>query len=255
MNAMYKDIQLDNNSNYQQYAPYDIIAVDESFHKLYDRKNRLFRYDSLNTLPLGLLFNCAEKDTWEDVMNNGDWLKIEESIRERSMVLRHYIHKSIEEEYLKRTNGLLKWNPDLIYEIIVNKHRVTLTSSNYIDYSPRKMIAFASLYSGVPYYEIIDEYGGWFYLDTIKESEIQKVFPNYNEFTFGRDDTFFHMGLGTGMWVDKSIVDPFSKEAERIYSDGVPPLPDGTKKKWPRNLYPVWREVVWGIIGDIRTNR
>ena len=36
MNAMYKDVHLDNNSNYQQYAPYDIIAVDESFHKLYD---------------------------------------------------------------------------------------------------------------------------------------------------------------------------------------------------------------------------
>ena len=252
---MYEVIHLDNNVDYLQYVPYDIIAVDESFHKLYDRKNRMFQYDDHNDLPLELLFNCAEKDTWEDVMNNGDWLKIESSIRNGSIVIRRFIHKSIEEEYLKRTNGLLKWYPEFIYEIIVNKHRVTLTSNNYMDYSPRKMIAFASLYSGVPYYEIIDEYGGWFYLDTIMESEVQKVFPNYNEFTFGRDDTFFHMGLGTGMWVDKSIVEPFSKEAERIYSDGMPPLPDGTKKRWPRNLYPVWREVVWGIINDLGTNR
>ena len=137
----------------------------------------------------------------------------------------------------------------------MDKHRVTLTSNNYMDYSPRKMIAFASLYSGGPDYEIIDEYGGWFYLDTIRKSEVQKVFPNYNEFTFGRDDTCFNMGLGTGMWVDKSIVEPFSKEAERIYSDGMPSLPDGTKKRWPINLYPVWREVVWGIINDLGTNR
>ncbi len=144
MNAMYKDIQLDNNSNYQQYAPYDIIAVDESFHKLYDRKNRLFQYDDHNDLPLELLFNCAKKGTWEEAMNNGDWLKIETSIRNGSIVIRRFIHKSKEEEYLERTNGLLKWNPDFIYEIIVDKHRVTLTSNNYMDYSPRKMIAFAS---------------------------------------------------------------------------------------------------------------
>ena len=250
---MYKDIQLDNSSNYQQYAPYDIIAVDESFHKLYDRKNRLFRYDDLNTLPLELLFNCAEKDTLEDAMNNGDWLKIETSIRNGSIVIRRFIHKLIEEEYLERTNGLLKWNPDFIYEIIVDKHRVTLTSNNYMDYSPRKMIAFASLYSGGPDYEIIDEYGEWFYLDKITRIEVQSMFPNYNDFKLER--TFFHMGLGTGMWVDRSIVELFSQEAERIYSIGMPQSPDGTKKRWPRNLYPVWREVVWGIIDDIRTNR
>ena len=112
---MYKDVHLDNSSNYQQYAPYDIIAVDESFHKLYDRKNRLFQYDDHNDLPLELLFNCAKKGTWEEAMNNGEWLKIETSIRNGSIVIRRFIHKSIEEEYLERTNGLLKWNPDFIY--------------------------------------------------------------------------------------------------------------------------------------------
>lgn len=133
----------------------------------------------------------------------------------------------------------------------MDKHRVTLTSNNFYSYSPRKMLAFASLYSGGPDNEIIDEYGEWFYLDNITESEIQQMFPNYNEFTFGWDDTYFHMGLGTGMWVDRSIVERFSQEAERIYFEGVPPLPDGTKRRWPRNLYPVWREVVWGIIDSI----
>lgn len=217
---MYEVIHLDNNTDYLQYAPFDIIAVDESFHKLYDRKNRLFQYDDHNDLPLELLFNCAKKGTWEEAMNNGDWLKIETSIRNGSIVIRRFIHNSIEEEYLKRTNGLLKWNPDFIYEIIVDKHRVTLTSNNYIDYSPRKMIAYASLCSSCPSFEIIDEYGGWFYLDTIMESEIQKVFPNYNEFTFRRDDTFFHMGLGTGMWVDRSIVDPSPKrQSEYILTE------------------------------------
>ena len=123
-----------------------------------------------------------------------------------------------------------------------------------MDFSPRKMIAYASLYGGVPpYIEIIDEYGEWFYLDNITKSEVQKMFTNYNEFSFEQDDTFFHMGLGTGMWVDKSIVEPFSKEAERIYSDGKPPLPDGRKIYLPGNLHENWKEVVWRIIKE--TNR
>ena len=119
---MYEVIHLDSNTNFQQYAPYDIIAVDESFHKLYDRKNRLFQFKDNNTLPLELLFNCTEKDTWEDAMNNGDWLKIETSIRNGSNIIRQFIHKSIEEEYLKRTNGRLEWEPKFIYEIIVNNY-------------------------------------------------------------------------------------------------------------------------------------
>lgn len=252
---MYEVIHLDSNTNFQQYVPYDIIAVDESFHKLYDRKNRLFQFEDKNTLPLELLFNCTEKDSWDDALNNDEWLKIETSIRGGSIVNRHFIHNSIEEEYLKRTNGLLEWKPQFIYEVIVDKHRVTLTSNNYMDYSPRKMIAYASLYSGGPDYEIIDEYGEWFYLDNIMKSEVQKIFPNYNEFSFGWDDTFFHMGLGTGMWVDKSIVDPFSKEAEIIYSGGMPPLLDGTKRRNPSNLYPKWKEIVWSIIGSKSDNK
>lgn len=246
---MYEVIHLDSNTNFQQYVPYDIIAVDESFHKLYDRRNRLFRFDDINTLPLELLFNCTEKDSWEDVLNNGDWFKIETSFRER--VSRHYIHKSIEEEYLKRTNGVLEWDPQFIYEVIVGKHMVTLSSDNYIDYSPRKMLAYASL-SG---YEIIDEYGEWFSLDRITVVELQRIFPNYIDFKFERDDTFFHMGLGTGLWVDRSIVELFSKEAERIYSGGMPPLLDGTKRRNPSNLYPKWKEIVWSIIGSKSDNK
>ena len=250
---MYEVIHLDSNTNFQQYVPYDIIAVDESFHQLYDRKNRLFQFEDKNILPLELLFNCTEKDSWEAVLNNGDWFKIETLFRER--VYRQYIHKSIEEEYLKRTNGLLEWEPQFIYEVIVDKHRVTLTSNNYMDKKKKKMIAFASLYSGGPDYEIIDEYGEWFYLDNIMKSEVQKIFPNYNEFSFGGDFTFFHMGLGTGMWVDRSIVDPFSKEAEIIYSGGMPPLLDGTKRRNPSNLYPKWKEIVWSIIGSKSDNK
>lgn len=245
---MNENIYLNRDTNYQQYAPYDIIAVDESLHKLYDRKNILFRFDDLNHLPMELLFGCSGNVTWDDTLNNEDWFKIETSIRGRSMVFRHYIHKSIEEEYLKRTNGLLEWNPRFVYEIIVDKHRVTITSNNYIDYSPRKMIAYASLDSSWPVSEIIDEYGGWFYLDKITSIEVQRMFPNYNDFNFERDETFFHMGLGTGMWVDRSIVEPFSKEAENIYSGGLPPLPDGTKRRNPSNLYPKWKEIVWAII-------
>ena len=195
---MYEVIHLDSNTNFQQYAPFDIVAVDESFRKLYDRKNRLFQFEDKNTLPLDLIFNCTEKDTWEDVLNNGDWFKIETSFRER--VFRRYIHRSIEEEYLKRTNGLLEWDPQFVYEVIVDKHRVTLTSNNYIDYSPRKMLAFASL----PHYEIIDEYGAWFFLDSITVSELQSIFSNYNDFKFERDETFFHMGLGTGMCMERT---------------------------------------------------
>lgn len=240
---MYEVIHLESTTNHRQYAPYDIIAVNESFHRLYDRKNRLFRYDDHNNLPLVLLFNCTEKDTWEDVLNNGDWFKIETSFRER--ISRHYIHKSIEEEYLKRTNGLLEWEPQFIYEIIVDKHRVTLTSNNYMDYSHRKMLAYASLQGSC---EVIDEYGEWFHLDGITVRELQSIFPNYNDFKFERDETFFHMGLGNGIWVDRSIVEPFSKEAKRIYSGGMPPLPDGTERRNPSNLHPKWKEVVWGII-------
>lgn len=244
-------IHLNNNSNYRQYAPYDIIAVDETFHKLYDRRNRLFRFDDLddhNNLPLGLIFHCAENTTWEEVLNNSDWLKIETPLRRSSCVNvnRRFIHKSVEEEYLKRTNGDLIWSPQFVYEVIVNKHRVTLTSENYKDFMPRRMLAISSVEN--PISEIIDENGGWFFIDGIKMSELQSVFSNWDDFKFETDDTFFHMGMGTGMWVDRSIVAPFSKDAERIYSGGKPPLPDGTKIVIRGNLHPVWREVVWGII-------
>jgi len=249
---MYEVIHLDNNTDYQQYAPYDIIAVDESFRKLYDRRNILFRFDDPNSIPLRAIFHCANEIIWEDVFNNDNWIKIETSIRERSMVFRYFVHKSIEEEYLKRTNGLLEWEPQFIYEIIVDKHRVTLTSNNYMDYSHRKMLAYASLQGSC---EVIDEYGEWFHLDGITVRELQSIFPNYNEFKFERDDTFFHMGLGTGMWVDWSIVEPFSKEAERIYSGGMPQLPDGMKRRNSSNLYPKWREVVWGIIYNEKNDK
>ena len=248
---MYEVVHLDINTNFQQYAPFDIVAVDELFHKLYDRRNKLFQFYDPNNLPLGELFHCIDEITWEAVFNNDDWIKIETSIRGGTIVNRHYIHKSIEEEYLKRTNGLLEWEPRFIYEVIVDKHRVTLTSNNYKDYSPRKMIAYASLDSAGSVYEIIDEYGEWFYLDDITESEVQRMFPNYKEFKFERDDTFFHMGLGTGMWVDMSIVEPFSKDAEFIYSGGKPPLPDGTKRRTPSNLYPKWKEIVWDVIESV----
>ena len=45
---MYKDIQLDNNSNYQQYAPYDIIAVDE------DGKSILHMMEGLRFVDNGI---------------------------------------------------------------------------------------------------------------------------------------------------------------------------------------------------------
>ena len=51
---MYEVIHLDNNTDYLQYAPFDIIAVDESFHKLYDRKKRMFQYDDQMTFH----WNC-----------------------------------------------------------------------------------------------------------------------------------------------------------------------------------------------------
>ena len=53
---MYEYIQLDNNSDYQQYAPYDIVAINESFYKLYDRKNRVFLLKDLTVLPMDLAF-------------------------------------------------------------------------------------------------------------------------------------------------------------------------------------------------------
>ena len=243
-------IHLDSNTDYQQYVPYDIIAVNESFRKLYDRRNKVFQFESIYSLPLDILFHCKEGTTWEEVLNNDDWVEIRSSVRD--MIFRSFIHESIKEEYLKRTDGVLKWKPQFIYEIVVNKHRVTLDSNNYKDFTPRKIMAIASLNGGGPISEIIDEYGEWFYLShQIKYSELQFVFSNYNEFKFERDDTFFHMGLGTGMWVDRSIVEPFSIEAEHIYSGGKPPLPDGTKKRSPGNLHPVWREVVWNIINTL----
>ena len=53
---MYEYIQLDNNSDYQQYAPYDIVAINESFYKLYDRKNRVFLLKDLTVLPMDIAF-------------------------------------------------------------------------------------------------------------------------------------------------------------------------------------------------------
>ena len=110
-------------------------------------------------------------------------MKIETSARGGSIVNRYYINKSIEEEYLKRTNGVLEWKPQFIYEVIVDKHLVKLTLENYLDFPPRKMMAYASLYSGGPDFDIIDEYGNWFHLDyKMTKDKVQKVFSNYNEF-------------------------------------------------------------------------
>ncbi len=100
------------------------------------------------------------------------------------------------------------------------------------------MLAIASLYCSMPDYEVIDEYGEWFYLDGISEDRIQVVFPNHKDFTFKSDDTFFHMGLGTGMWVDKSIAQRFKEETQKIN------YPQGGV----RLLYPQWRELFWKFV-------
>lgn len=239
---MYEYIQLDNNSDYQQYAPYDIVAINESFYKLYDRKNRVFLLKDLTVLPMDIAFHCPAGTTWKEALKNGDWQEIVTPLVRRAGPFHSFIHNSIKDEYLKRSNGELIWSSQFVYEVIVNKHRVKLTNKNYMDFVPRKMMAIHS--DG----EIIDEYGGWFSMGVFSSVVLQAVFSNYTDFTFKRDETFFHTGLGTGMWVDCSIAEAFAVEADKVYyCDGIVNF-DGTLRMQVWKLHPVWRELVWGVL-------
>lgn len=40
------------NNNYQQFAPFDIVAVNETFRKLYDRSGKVYQLDYDNPPPL-----------------------------------------------------------------------------------------------------------------------------------------------------------------------------------------------------------
>lgn len=234
------DYILLNINNCQQYAPFDIVAVDVSFRKLYDKAVRVFQLDYDNPPPISEIVNAPAGASLESAFDNDDWLMIESRLVRPDFTVsnKRYIHNSIKDGYLKRTKGTIIWNPHYLYELLVGHQRITLTNENYKDYVPRRVIAFASLYGSSPDYEVIDEYGEWFYLDGISEDGVQAVFPNHNDFTFMSDETFFHMGLGTGMWVDKSIAQRFKEETQKIN------YPQGGV----RLLYPQWKELVWKII-------
>lgn len=232
-----------NNDNHLQYTPYDIIAVDESFRKFYDRSGRVYQLDIDNPPPLNRIVECPEGTTISNAFDNDDWLRIEHDFVNSKRAVthfRHYIHKSIREAYLTRTEGKLVWEPQYVYEIVVGHQRVTLTNNNFREFSPRMMMAFAD--SG--YYEIIDENGDWFLLGKISRENLEAVFPNYKDFKFERDESFFHMGLGTGMWVDKSIVQRFAIEAQKIYTN------NGSQARAPYLLHPIWKETVWRLLSS-----
>lgn len=221
--------------NYQQYAPFDIVAVDESFRKLYDRSVRVFQLDFDTPPPIDEIINASKEATLSEAFDNDDWLKIEKmTTRAPQKPFRYFIHNSIKDEYLKNTGGELRWDSLIVCGLLVHHQRITLTSKNYKDFAPRRMMAMASEH------EIIDEYGDWFWLNKIKVEEARTVFSNYDEFKYERDETFFHMGLGTGMWVDRSIVDKFREETAKL----------GYPDRGNHILHPVWNELVWKIIED-----
>lgn len=238
MNIISKD-------NYAEYAPYDIVAVDEWFHKLFDRNGTIYQLDYGNPPSPSDILGCVEGTTWANAFDDGNWVKIEKviSLRCQEVTFRHFIHKSISKEYLERTNGRLEWDHLFVYEILVGHRRVILSRNNYSEFSPRKMMAFADLYCSLPDNDIIDESGNWFHLDDISDEQLLSVFPNYKDFTCERDETFFHMGLGRGMWVDKSIAEEFGIEAQKIYNDNCK-----QERRSPHLLYPVWKETVWKIL-------
>lgn len=234
------DYILLNINNYQHYTPFDIVAVDVSFRKLYDKAVRVFQLDYDNPPPISEIVNAPAGASLESAFDNDDWLMIESRLVRPDFTVsnKRYIHNSIKDGYLKRVNGKIVWNPRYLYELLVGHQRITLTNENYNDYVPRRMMAFASLYGSMPDYEVIDDYGEWFYLDGISEDRIQVVFPNHKDFTFKSDETFFHMGMGTGMWVDRSIADLFRAETGKI----------GYSKRGNHILHNVWKELVWKII-------
>ena len=221
--------------NYQQYAPFDIVAVDESFRKLYDRSVRMFRLDFDNPPPVDEIISGSKGATLGEAFDNDEWLKIEKmTTRAPQKPFRYFIHNSIKDEYLKYTGGELRWDSQIVYGILVHHQRTTLTSKNYQDFALRRMLAMSSEY------DVIDEYGDWFWLNRIKTDEVRAVFSNYDEFNFNRDETFFHMGLGTGIWVDRSIVDQFREETTKL----------GYPDRGNHILHPVWNELVWKIIEE-----
>ena len=89
---------------------------------------------------------------------------------------------------------------------------------------------------------------GCFCLKTLPYFQWILLSSNYTDFTFKRDETFFHTGLGTGMWVDRSIAEAFAVEADKVYyRDGIVNF-DGTLRMQVWKLHPVWRELVWGVL-------
>ena len=223
--------------NYLQYAPFDIVAMDESFRKLYDRSVRLFQLDFNNPPPIDEIINTSKGASLGEAFESNDWFKIEQEWvhNGKTFNFKRYIHISIKDEYLKYTGGELRWDSDIVYGILVHHQMVTLNRENYKDFAPRRMMAIADG-RGFPC-EIIDEYGEWF-LGELPDENLRKVFTNYDDFTFECDETFFHMGLGTGMWVDKSIAQQFKEETQKIYYP----------QRGVHLLYPQWRELVWKIV-------
>ncbi|MBO4752810.1 MAG: hypothetical protein J5526_08755 [Bacteroidales bacterium] len=225
-----------NKENYRQYSPFDIVAVDESFRSLYDRSNVVYKLDSGNPPAPSDILGVSKETTWGEAFNNDDWLQINTSYKDR--IARCFIHKSIKDEYLKRTNGELKWDSHFVYEVLVNKHRVEISSRNYKDFTPRKIMAIAD--EGGGFGNLIDEKGEWFYLGSIIEEELMTVFPNFDDLLSHAKENFFHMGLGTGMYVDMSILDEFRNEVEKTC------CPNGVYANFL--LRPQWKELVWKVV-------
>lgn len=222
--------------NYQQYAPFDIVAVNVSFRKLYDKAKRVLHLDFDNPPPINDIVNAPAYASLDNAFDNDDWLMIESSlvVHDRTLTFRSYIHNSIKDEYLKYTGGELRWDHLIVEGILVHHQRVTLTSKDYKDFVPRKMMAYHS--DG----EAIDEYGNWFGLYGIRTEEKWAVFSNLDDFMSDLEKNFFHTGLGTGMWVDKSIAQRFKDETQKIN------YPQGGV----RLLYTQWKELVWKIVNE-----
>lgn len=98
------------NNNYQQFAPFDIVAVNETFRKLYDRSGKVYQLDYDNSPPLNAIVDCPKDAALADDFENDDWLKMEHDIVRSDNSKIHFmrfIHNSIREAYLRRTNGII----------------------------------------------------------------------------------------------------------------------------------------------------
>lgn len=92
-----------NINNYQQYAPFDIVVWYE-MNELIDRSGKMFRLgrvDDAPSAPFHEIMHCEKGARLIDIFNDSEWVDFHTGLGTGGMM-----HRSISEEFFRRTEGM-----------------------------------------------------------------------------------------------------------------------------------------------------